>query len=554
MKKLGAAGTAKFQCGLEEQTNTIPHPAELFLFRRSTPERISKWQTFIKEQDETGISSLIERGILPNKDDLDLACYKFGRRSQTFSNILTFTCKHIKSLSSNIFNVWTSYDTNELEKSGKIHIVFVVITECAASIPEEISRAYTICKRQKQETSMESKEILESRLSDVSQGKNGEITESILDKLSSCVTNNANYLMEKHNNINAICPNTKKSTGFGTPNHKIIDIPCITIYVHVKGLTPITEDPFPKQICGFQTDVTEEKLSLFHGGPHDYHNNLKMGTAIHANIRTPTGVLGGTLGCFLDHKQFGLCCITSSHFVLNAAEIRRIQNEDGSFDMRHLQRQVYQPCGVISDKFSFGQLISVVYREGDDSSPGVEAALIQIFRRPPMRGDFPDANNYADAGFDESHPLLFNSGNVCDVCHKHKHLIVYKFGISTGCTRGCLGLHGGSIRKTEVEEDTCVYKLRNQLEILPAGRTPFATEGDSGALLMIQDYANDSTAIGIVTGGFSNGTVFVTPICAILDAFGCPRSLKSFAETASLTDSGTSSMPEEMEGIASTLV
>jgi hypothetical protein len=125
------------------------------------------------------------------------------------------------------------------------------------------------------------------------------------------------------------------------------------------------------------------------------------------------------------------------------------------------------------------------------------------------------------SGFDASNPLCFNSGAVSETSQIKRRTEVYKFGMSSGITRGSFDLQGAALRKGQMQGH-CQgfgFNLKNQMIVLQIGGNPFAKPGDSGALVLIEG-EEDSTAIGIVEGGM-NGRVFVTPICDILRAVGC---------------------------------
>ncbi|XP_053386084.1 uncharacterized protein LOC128550655 [Mercenaria mercenaria] len=163
-----------------------------------------------------------------------------------------------------------------------------------------------------------------------------------------------------------------------------------------------------------------------------------------------------------------------------------------------------------------------VYKHGDESSSGMEAALFNIQGRYPEDGSFPMAFNDIQASFDENRPLTYNSGVVCEASAISPRTEVYKYGMAIGITRGSFALQGAVVRKERMEGNrhSFGYSLKNQLVVLQIGLEPFAEAGNSGALVLIEGDHHDSVAIGIVEGGIK-GRVFVTPICDILRAFGC---------------------------------
>jgi hypothetical protein len=144
------------------------------------------------------------------------------------------------------------------------------------------------------------------------------------------------------------------------------------------------------------------------------------------------------------------------------------------------------------------------------------------------------------SGFDSSNQLCFNSGEVCEISNLKRRTEVYKFGMSSGITRGSFALYGGIVRKDMLGQGNGFgINLKNQMKIVQIGENPFAEYGDSGALVMIEG-THDSAAIGIVEGGMK-GCAFVTPICDILRAVGCTDGkMCQFTSgcNAVLTDSG----------------
>jgi hypothetical protein len=214
----------------------------------------------------------------------------------------------------------------------------------------------------------------------------------ILEKLRKSINDNADDLLKRHSNINVILPSLIKSVGYKTGQHDIKHEPCIAIYVAVKGFIPLNETPFQKNINDFPTDVLEGVFEPFMRGPNDYHEHLKIGLAIHANVLNGDGILGGTLGGFIDHSMHGLCGLTCAHVVYNAAELMEIKDKKQC----SLRKAVYQPIGERSS--AFGEVVHAVYDNGSPCSSGVEVALIGIHNRQPNSGRFPETLNDFEAG------------------------------------------------------------------------------------------------------------------------------------------------------------
>lgn len=142
-------------------------------------------------------------------------------------------------------------------------------------------------------------------------------------------------------------------------------------------------------------------------------------------------------------------------------------------------------------------------------------------------------------GFDESNPMVYSKGKVSALHGIRRRAEVYKYGISTGVTRGSVGLHGTLVKTSEmsVNSKPYEYRLHNQIEVLRIGDKCFALPGDSGALVFFDDADDDSVAIGIVEGGHTNNRiVYVTPICEILNCIGDRVSMTKFVNNGSVSN------------------
>ncbi|XP_053388347.1 uncharacterized protein LOC128551496, partial [Mercenaria mercenaria] len=478
------------------------------------PESLYEWTDCISRNDVTTAKDLVKRNILPSNSNLQEACHMFGRQSETFSDICSMICQQTKDAIEDVVDVWACYCITECNSDGKITVVFIVITtDTSKSIQLKDYKYHFICDK----TFSNESEIVRAR--ELSDGTvDISSMRETLEEMRKCIAHHADDLLERHSNISVIMPSLKKSKGYNSDSHTIIDEPCIVLYVPVKGYIPINEDPFQQELDGFKIDVLEGKFETYAGGPNDFHDCLKMGLAIHANIfDSNKHLLGGTLGGFVNHPVYKMCGITCAHVVCSSEEMMSVKlcgTKEG-FD-----KQVFQP--VKQESVPFGRVKMAVYKHGDESLPGMEAALFDIQERHPEDGSFPLAFNDIQAGFDEDRPLTYNSGVVCEASTITPRTEVVKFGMATGITRGSFALQGAVVRKERMEGNrgSFGYSLKNQLVILQIGEEPFAKAGDSGALVLKHGDQHDSIGIGIVEGGIK-GRVFVTPICDILRAFGC---------------------------------
>ncbi|XP_060579747.1 uncharacterized protein LOC132736605 [Ruditapes philippinarum] len=495
-------------------------------------EKSGEWDRCITRGSETAAKQLIDREILPSQRELHKACRVFGVGSHILSEICSMISYQIIKKSENVIDVWPSYQNDHVLSSSYVSIVFVVVVKKNSIFL--VSKYNYECYIKSENDSSEMKIVavkeMESDPSDI------QSSNAVLENIRKCVNKNADDLLQKHSNLNVILPSLMKSVGYTSGKHDIKIEPCIALYVSVKGYIPLNETPFEKEIDGFPTDVLEGEFEPFIGGPNHYHEHLKMGVAIHANVSIGNKIFGGTLGGFINHSVHGLCGITSAHVVCDSAELARMKDAK----VLSLQKKVYQPidAGIDESMSEFGEVVLAIYKEGSESESGMEVALIEIKKRQPKDGSFPEACNDNEAGFGSRDQLCFNSGEVCEISAVDKWTAVFKFGMSSGITRGGFNLYGGVVRESlKGHLNSFEYYLKNQIMILQLGDTPFAKNGDSGALVFIKG-TPDFAAIGIVEGGMGC-YVFVTPICDILTAVGCTKMCQFTPGcNAVLTDSG----------------
>ncbi|XP_053406175.1 uncharacterized protein LOC123534853 isoform X2 [Mercenaria mercenaria] len=481
-------------------------------------EKSETWTTALDTSNEKAARHLLKLGVLPQSDEVAKAYKTFGK-TEIFLEICQNICSYLEEKSKDIVNVWSAY---RKEGDEETDVVFVVCTR-SKSIEVDFE-GFSIYQRAISEYSSESRKVLAEEL-------NTKFDKTLLNKLKLSTQAHAKTLMENHSNISMISPSIFKSKRFGQARHELIvtNKPCIVLYVHIKGLIPIKEEPFPSEIDGFPTDVREAGFTLFNGGPNEFHENLKMGCAVHANVTNTEGdIMGGTLGGFVHHPEFGNCCLTCAHVVSKPDDMINLRDNNGGkavigTDCNYL---VYQP--VSHGSRHFGRLVSVVYKEGGEGKSGVDAALIQITKRFPRSGDFPDADNYREAGFDQNRPMIFNTGMTRNLSDDDISTEVVKFGAITGVTRGVVRMNGSIIRRTNMcGYSEFGYLLHNQVEILSVGGNPFALSGDSGALVFAKDRSNELVAVGMVEGGMSDGRIMITPICEILTELISPSELQT---------------------------
>lgn len=193
--------------------------------------------------------------------------------------------------------------------------------------------------------------------------------------MMNCINENTESLMKKHSNITMISESWIRSVGFGTDKAVLHEQPCIVLYTHIKGLIPLSEEPFPTELNGFPVDVREAVFRPL-GGPNEYHDHIKMGCAIrNGDILGQCSI--GTIGGFIQHPSYGLCCTTSAHVLLG--DLNTIHEHHVGFRKLVFGEHnfpVYQPTCVGARPF--GNLVEAIYYEGNLYEAGVDVALIRI--------------------------------------------------------------------------------------------------------------------------------------------------------------------------------
>ncbi|XP_060567123.1 uncharacterized protein LOC132725928, partial [Ruditapes philippinarum] len=450
----------------------------------------------------------------------------YGRGSEKLKEVCDNICRIIKKKLDNdaIEHVWPARKL----KSDKV--VFVIESKKEIRIKNKIQSDLELVLHHRDITYETESHIVMAKERECLEQK----TECFDDfkRLQKCLTKHSNDLMNKHKNITAIMPSVVKSVSYGSSGkHTLLEMLCISVYVErkVSGLIPLDAEPISTMVECFPTDIIQGECRFFGDGPDEYHANLKIGLAIHADVKNENGhTLGGTLGCFLQHEKYELCCITNAHVVLSRDELHNLfecNYTDYGYDQG---KPVYQPLSKKS--MPFGRVVAAACKEGQTDMPGVEVALIKILNRQPQSGSFPQTASEKVSKF------TYNSGSVIDATLLKLGTDVFKCGMETGQTVGKIKTSSAPARFNEG------IKLHNQIVIIPDANEPFAREGDSGAPVFI-DFRSPGreSVIGLITGGFPNGYVYVTPIYEILKSLKCKPFLQRFENS---DDSGVCvSMP-----------
>lgn len=380
------------------------------------------WQECIGSKNENMAYELLQQRKLPDKKHLDDASAEFGRTSKVVSDICSSICVYLRQKSENIVDVWPAYQYIKDHKDKRNpHITFVVIKENDMNI--DLGHFYSTYERTNEQFNSESKEV--NRME-----SNAYIPfDKNMTKLCECVKKSSSSLMDAHSNLTMVTASWKTSKGFGTPHHTIEDRLCVVLYTHIKGLVPLREDPFPERIDSFHVDVREAVFIPMVGGrPNEHHDHLKMGCAIrNENIDQCGNCSAGTLGGFLNHPLYGMCCITCAHVLFDDVNsFQHFPNGVKNWTAEDTDVQVFQPCCLGAS--SFGKVACAVFKAGDGNNSGVDAALVRITSRHPVSGFFPDTQTFEDSGI--SFLSLFS-----EKCYEKNALYVINWPRRAECIR-----------------------------------------------------------------------------------------------------------------------
>ncbi|XP_033759260.1 uncharacterized protein LOC117341496 [Pecten maximus] len=371
-------------------------------------------------------------------------------------------------------------------------------------------------------------------------------------------------LWNNHSNLNIITGSNVKSRTNGSVVEKTA---CVVLYCSTKGVIPMGEDEFPRQLRinnDDSIDVYVREGFFAYGGYQTSpstspHQTLKMGCNI--GRLTPQWDarghllpnLGGTLGPFVKYN-----------------------GNDGFLTCAHVLFDIPSPTHVIDFTGDINNLIEVVqpsmdstvYQYGNGGTGGaacgivdrarflpnlptsVDAAVVRITdpARKPTNGQFSNErpSSYRDADFKELPE--YNSGLMLKVdgINRFRNLnpkttepvIVVKFGSKTDVTKGSLCPSAADVRTLST-----VLGLPNEAGMVPminqyrvTGIYPsanFFEKGDSGSGVFIKDNNGDLHCIGMAIGTATLSDYLyqagvVTPIDAVLDELGPNLSLATF--------------------------
>ena len=273
-------------------------------------------------------------------------------------------CAYLTALSPDIIHVWEGFKQYESEEQKhKLGRIFVaVVKRKLDNLKEKIktclsiseTKSLRVIQRLPNEVSDEAKKCLE---------KEANIAFSLEEhnKIRDTLLRNSGDLMKTHSNLQIVSASRLRSKHEG---ESFIIGPCIVLYVHVKGMIPVKEEPFPPTVGDFPVDVREGVFTNF-ADPR-----LAIGSTIKGKKDT-----SGKIAGFVQLPNGNIGSLTCAH-VFDIHENMEVDDTEST------KEDVYQlsPSGS-SDPF--GKVYQRIYEPGflkneSEYKIGIDAALIEI--------------------------------------------------------------------------------------------------------------------------------------------------------------------------------
>ena len=267
----------------------------------------------------------------------------------------------------------------------KIPVFIAVMSEIDKTLSEKFRKIcqFQLIQRLSDEVSEEAKLCVNREI---------DATLSLLEhsELQDVIVRNSEELFKSHSNLLMISASSVKSMAVG---NKIETKTCIVLYVHIKGIIPLKEKPFPLNIGKFPLDVREGVVYLYSD-----QAKLTVGCNI-VNGYEQSARLGG----FVRLKNGKVGCFTCCHMFDTVKSKQDVDN--GQFDKRVFLRSKDEQL------HQFGELIDKVMHPGDRDTIGVDAALIEVTDRLklPVDGSFGTPDIPLSAGMHNYHFQAFKN-------------------------------------------------------------------------------------------------------------------------------------------------
>lgn len=275
-----------------------------------------------------------------------------------------FYKKYEQSLKNNIIDIYPAYQCqcHNLAQGQKCLLVSkkLIVIECIGEKTDVTPYTFWNFKlsyfenSKKDESSMKPRYEMEEILQKIAHLSEPSSYSIFLPTLDGHV---ASSLFKKHRKLSLICPSTIKSSGYGQ-KHTILACKCVQLFCHRKGIIPLGENHFPRNILGIPTDILQ-------GRGQFASTKLRVGDKI--GTATQQGTLGGFYD-YLGHK----CFLTCAHVLLGLNELT------APLDDSSRNRQVDVMLDPQQGQQICGKLIRRIFSYGDPGSTSVDAALVLI--------------------------------------------------------------------------------------------------------------------------------------------------------------------------------
>ncbi|XP_060572772.1 uncharacterized protein LOC132730784 [Ruditapes philippinarum] len=446
-------------------------------------------------------------------------CQIFGRKSKAIIVTCKAICEYIKSKHVAIAYVWAAYT---IENPQRITFVITVKHKSEGNKSKESVRLekliqYSFVKQYAGDFSLEGSEVIKQQASHAA-----KLDEESYENLQTCISKHSEDLMKKHKYLSIISACSNRSKGFGA-SWELLPEKCIVLYVQKKNYIPIDEEPFETSYDSIPVDVREGVFIPYGHTAGEKLNPVRMGCQIGGDSSS------GTLGCFIDHPQYGVCGLTCAHVLLHSLELERLKSYGMmKWPLHGMSINVYQPA---DNQSVLGNIVQLICKTGSSNTCGMDVALFRVTDRQPKTASFPDATAISGPGIQT---INYDSWRMCgpDRLNLLTQDRVVKFGSITELREGRIKFGVMGVKELECYPlviGCASIQLLKQIEVENVSPNfPFADPGDSGSLVFVVDSNSQHTCIGIVEGGTTYGTVVVTPIVPILDELNVPC-LKRFA-------------------------
>ncbi|XP_033758068.1 uncharacterized protein LOC117340415 [Pecten maximus] len=367
----------------------------------------------------------------------------------------------------------------------------------------------------------------EARTVSQNKGKEYTIPKEDMERAKQVIQSHSNTLWCNHSNLNIISVSSVRSKRKGAELEQCL---CIVLYCSTKGVVPIGEEEFPRELDSVSIDVREGYFEL--GGYNTLpsssrHRDLKMGCNIgKITKRIKNG--GGSLGPLVNYND-KMSFLTCAHVLFDFNP--QINYSVNAFNRIYVAQP--SPGSSTASGDSCGFVQRAIFNPQLPTGIDVAVVAISDSTRKPIKGRFAMDHTfrYRNTGFKEL-PEYNNGSIVRNISECGTSNMVVQFGSETHLTKGSLVVDGVSVRPLSTvlgklfSANMYCFKDQYEVEGLKSAVNMFLP-GDSGSAVFMLN-GTSLHCIGMSIGHMSNGSAVVTPIGALLDALGPTCRMETF--------------------------